>query len=537
MTAFHLRDYQSDAIEAVFKAWSGGMKRPAMVLPTGAGKTVVFAHLIKQFRTRHYDTPLQHTGLRVMVLVHRDELADQAMAKIKAIAPELSVGKVKALDNDIKADVMVCSVQTLANSKRRRSIKNEAVSSRSGAIGLIITDECHHAAARTYQTVYADFSDALQLGVTATMVRGDGVGLGSTWEEVVYSRSVLWMIGKGYLSNVKRMDLDIGSSLALGDVKQSRGDFQVGDLGRALEESDMADKLPAAYQEHAAGRPGVVFTPTVATAQQVARSFNGAGITTAVISGDTPRGERQQIFEDYRTGRVQVLANCMVLTEGFDAPWASCAVIARPTRLPGLYTQMVGRVLRPFPGKDHALVMNVAGPGVQLATLIDLAEGVVSEVEEGELLTEAVQREEKERGSVGELSFKDVDPFAASPTAWLRTRGGNLFISCGQAVVFLWPTPGATVANLWDVAYYVKGQKAKLTEHVGLDLGSAMAWGEAKAEDFGEFSVQRSARWRQGPPSEGQQRVGDSLRIDHSKMTKGQLSDAISVALVSRVLG
>lgn len=537
--SWHLRDYQRAAIDAVFKAWADGMRRPAIVLPTGAGKTVVFAHLIKEFRETHADGSYDAWGTRVMVLVHRDELADQAMAKIRAIAPELSVGKVKAEQNEITADVMVCSVQTLANARRRRALRNEAVSSRSGAIGLIITDECHHGVAPTYRAIYDEFPDALNLGVTATMARGDHVGLGDVWEEIVYSRSILWMIGKGHLADIRRKDIDLGA-LRLDAVKQSRGDFQPGDLGRALEESGMAEKLPAAYAEHAGNRPGVVFTPTVATAEAVAESFNGAGIRTALIHGGTPREERQQIFADYQSGRVQVLANCMVLTEGFDAPWASCAVIARPTQSAPLYTQMVGRVLRPYPGKTDALVLNVAGPGRRICTLIDLEPGAVTQVQEGESLTEAVVREAEaadqvvSRGSIAfDLKFRDVNAFAASTAAWLTTRAGVQFISCGQTTVFLWPSDRA--AGLWDVCTVVKGQPWQRTEHTGMDIGSAMAWGEAVAEDHGDFSVQRSASWRKGKPSEGQVNFASALGIPNpGALRKGDLSDAISVVMASR---
>ena len=536
MAELHLRNYQQETIDAVFKAWSEGMKRPAVVLPTGAGKTVVFAHLIKQWREpMDVDDPRMDRGSRVIVLVHRDELADQAIAKIRAIAPGLSVGKVKAEDNEITADVMVCSVQTLAVARRRRALKNEAVISRSGAVGLIITDECHHGAARTYREIYADFPDALNLGVTATLQRGDNVGLGSVWDDVVYSKSILWMIGKGHLADLRMKNVDVGG-LDLGDVARSRGDFQVGSLGKALEDSDMADKLPVAYQEHASERPGVVFTPTVETAHQVAQSFNGAGIRTAVISGETPREDRQRIFEDYRTGRVQVLANCMVLTEGFDAPWASCAVIARPTQSAPLYTQMVGRVLRRYPGKTDALVLNVAGPGQKICTLVDLAPGEVVTLDPEETLAEAAQREERDRQSLGEgkLEFKEVDAFAASTAAWLKTAKGVLFISAGQTTVFLWPSPEP---GLWDVCLARKGvRKWVRTDHAGLDLGSAMAWGEAVAEDYGDFSVQRKASWRKGKPSEAQTDLAASLGIQGwDALGKGDLSDAISVTFASRV--
>lgn len=533
MTEIHLRDYQRDCIDAVFKAWADGLKRPAVVLPTGAGKTVVFASLIKEF-VNVGDT---ERGTRVMVLVHRDELADQAIDKIRAIAPGLSVGKVKAEDDDTHADVMVCSVQTLAIERRMNRVAWHET--KHGDVGLIITDECHHGAAPTYRKIYDAFPDALNLGVTATLERGDGVGLGDVWEEVVYTRSILKMISEGHLADVRGKSVDL-AALDLSGVKRSGGDFQVGDLGRALEESDMAAKLPLAYKEHAAERPGVVFTPTVATAEMVSASFNYAGIRTAVITGETPRDVRRGIFEDFRTGRVQVLANCMVLTEGFDAPWASCAVIARPTQSAPLYTQMVGRVLRPWPGKADALVLNVAGPGHKIRTLIDLEPGSVDVVGEDETLAEAVVREAEaadqapQRGSMAfDLKFKDVGMFAASEAAWLQTKAGVLFISCGEVTVFLWPAPDQK--GLWDIGLKRKGEARPVwTEHTGMDLGSAMAWGEAVADDHRNFSVKKSARWRSSKRSEAQERIGNSLGIDYSAMNKGDLSDAISIEFASR---
>ena len=125
MAELHLRDYQREAIDAVFQAWTEGLKRPAIVLPTGAGKTVVFAHLIKRWDADWADpSTVACRGRRVIVLVHRDELADQAIAKIRSVAPDLNVGKVKAGDNDIHADVLVCSVQTLASQRRRIQLLN-----------------------------------------------------------------------------------------------------------------------------------------------------------------------------------------------------------------------------------------------------------------------------------------------------------------------------------------------------------------------------------------------------------------------------
>jgi superfamily II DNA or RNA helicase len=536
--ALRLRSYQTECIDAVFKAWQEGMRRPAVVLPTGAGKTVVFSHLTDRFIKEHSN--------RVMILVHRDELADQAINKIRQVAPHLSVGKVKAQDNDIYADVMVCSVQTLASNKRRTQVSASEYDS--GAVGLIITDECHHGSAPTYRKIYDAFPDALNVGFTATLARGDGAGLGDVWEDVVYTRSVLNMIGNGYLVDVKAKKVDV-AGLDLAGVGKSRGDYQAGSLGEALQESGAMVHIAKAYQEHAGDRPGVVFTPTVETAHGAAESFQSLGIKTAVISGETPRDERLKIFEDYRTGRVQVLANCMVLTEGFDAPWASCAVIARPTQSQPLYVQMVGRVLRPWPGKKDALVLDVTGTGgMKLKTLVDLEPGAVQSMRDGETLEEAVDRENEEykqeqrdAGKKGffnktgaKLSFKEHDMFAASDKHWLATQRGVLFISVGSGEVFLWASkeqPG-----MWDVCFAPKTGKWQ-RRRTGLPLDMAMAWGEADAEDFSEFSVSRSASWRKSKPSPAQVGLAERLRIEGAvSMRKGELSDALSVVFASRKL-
>lgn len=540
-----LRDYQRAAIDAVFGAWSEGMRRPAIVLPTGMGKTVVFAHLIQQWRNGPESIGVKglariSTGPRVMVLVHRDELADQAINKIRSVAPELSVGKVKAESNEIFADVMVCSVQTIARHGRRITLRN--AQNTAGRVGLIITDECHHAAAASYQHVYAAFPDALQLGVTATMARGDGVGLGTQWQDVVYTRSILNGIANGHLVDVKARNIDV-EGFSLDRVKVSRGDYQASDLGDALEDSGGDLVIAKAYREHASDRPGIVFTPTVATAELTRDALRDTGITAASISGETPRDERLQIFEDFRKGRTQVLVNCMVLTEGFDAPWASCAVIARPTRSQPLYIQMVGRVLRPWPtgGKKDALVLNLNGAGGKLSTLIDLEPGLVEEIREGETLTEAVEREEAEghtlitRGHPAfGLRMSEVNLFAASGTAWLSTAGGVMFIGAGEWTYFLWPS--VVQDGAWDVCRRPKRGKPEQTHHQGLTMELAMSWAEAEAENHGSFSISRKASWRGGKASEAQLGLAHSLGIDTTGMGKADVSDAISVALESRAI-
>jgi superfamily II DNA or RNA helicase len=538
-----LRDYQRGAIDALFAAWTEGMKRPAVVLPTGSGKTVIFSHLIREFRPWADDdtqsgVPVNHGG-RVIVLLHRDELADQAIAKIRAVAPDLSVGKVKAQESEIYADVMVCSVQTLSRSNRLWALT--AAQDTYGAVGLIITDECHHAAAQSYQTIFNAFPGALHAGFTATLQRGDDVGLGSTWNDVVYSRSILSMVKNGHLVAPRAWTEDMGG-LDLQSVKTTGGDYQTADLGRALEESDMAGSLPALRKQHADGRPTVVFTPTVATAEGVAEAFSDFGTTSAVVTGETPRESRLKIFEDFRLGRTEVLVNCMVLTEGFDAPWASCAIIARPTRSQPLYVQMVGRVLRPWPGKTDAVVLNVAGAGGKLCTLVDLEPGAVKEVKEGESLDEALEREEQEAAEslegfkrrARQIKVTETELFAASHQAWLRTAGGVMFLSAGEWTYFLWPS--STEPGTWDVLRHPKRGAWQRTEHAGLTVELAMSWAEAEAEDNGSFSIARSASWRKGRPTTPMLQYAYMLGIDTTDMDKAAVSNAISYVKESRIL-
>lgn len=543
-----LRDYQRECIDAVFGAWAEGLRRPAVVLPTGAGKTVVFSHLVKEFRDRPVrffrDRPVRfgeeyQPGHRVMILVHRDELADQAINKLRQILPDgVHVGKVKAEQNETDADVMVCSVQTLAQRARRWGVRESEPAY--GQVGLIITDECHHAAATSYREVYDLFPEALQLGVTATLARGDGKALADVWEEVVYTKSVLWMISKGFLSDVRAVQIE--ADFDLSQVKAQRGDWQAGDLGRAMEEAHVDKTIASAYLQHAADRPGVVFTPTVATAEAAADALNAAGVVSEVITGRTPTDERRHLFDRYRTGKVQVLVNCMVLTEGFDAPWASCAVIARPTQSNPLYVQMVGRVLRTWPGKRDALVLDVVGASQsnKLCTLVDLEPRYVRELRDGESLAEAVERETEEALAAGQpvpgsvafdLKQRQVDLFAGSSMAWNVTPRGVMFIECGETTVFLWPDREGALS----VCTVSKGDpRWRPTEHRGLDLGMAMAWGEVVADDLGEFSVKKSARWRKDKPSDAQVATAQRMGIDVTGMSRGDVSAALGVVFAGR---
>jgi superfamily II DNA or RNA helicase len=498
-----LRPYQREAIDAVQAAWADGMQRPAVVLATGMGKTVVFSRMAAEH--------IAAEGTRVVILVHRDELADQTLDKLKQTEPDLFIGKVKAAADQIAADVMVCSVQTLARETRFNRLMDSQA--KCGKVGLVIVDECHHAAAVSYRNIlaglgcYSGMPGTKAVGFTATLARGDGQGLGDVWEDAVYTRSPLWAMAKGHLVDVKSKLVDV-DTLHLGDVKRSKGDYQAKDLGDAMMEAGGPQIIRKVLEEHASDRRSpIVFTPTVEVARATAEALGDA----AYVHGGTPREERLNIYRRFRTGEVRTLVNCMVLTEGADFPFADCAVIARPTKSQPLFIQMVGRVLRPSPatGKDDALVLILAGEGGSLCTLVDLEPGFKdggAEVQDGETLAEAYEREESRKESrvpAGSLRFelrhRDVDLFKASPAySWLRTHAGVQFIPLGDnGEILLWPS---AEPEKWDVAYAPpRGKWERL--HTGLDLGMAMAWAETEASDRSTLNMTKSAAWRKKPAS------------------------------------
>lgn len=557
-----LRDYQRDALDAVRAAWSRGIQRPAVVAPTGAGKTVMFSHLIAD-RLGWEDGRQQG---RALVLVHRDELADQAMDKIRQVSPGLRVGKVKAHDDEIHADVVVASVQTLAVPARLDRLL--ASQGRMSRFTLVVVDECHHAVAPSWRRVMESLGcftgNDMTLpgpdvvGFSATLARGDGIGLGSVWQEVAYAISLTRLIRRGHLADVRGIQVTV-EDLDLAGVRRTGGDYQSGALGDALHDSSAPETIARAYQEHASDRPGVAFLPTVDTAHEAADALNAAGIVTEVISGTTPTEERRLIYKRYAAGDVQVLSNCMVLTEGFDAPWASCAVIARPTQSAPLYTQMVGRVLRPWQGKTDALVLDVVGVSGQhkLATLIDLAPGAVTAVRPDQTLAEAVEEaelaalaSEAEREAYARqsrITARVVSLFEQSRSVWLRTVAGVWFIPTREGEVFLWPS---TEPGTWDVCHAPEvadefGRRRSLPwqrKHLGLSIELAMSWAQTEAEELDASIATKAASWRKhgGKASEGQvkmlQRFAGLIPAGKAPedLRKAEASDIISVGLSSR---
>lgn len=543
------RDYQVACQAALDEGFGAGDNYLGAVLPTGGGKTIVFAHLARAHFEEH--------GTRVLVLVHTDELTSQAHAKMRAVAPGLRVGIVKAWRNDTRADIIIGSVQTLRNFGRRAAINN---------VGLVIVDECHHAVAKSYQTIIDHFTEwrnaappARVCGFTATMMRGDGKGLGSVWRRVTYRKSISWMVrhgagpdhksvpvapGYGYLLDPrgKRIEVD---DLDLRTVKRSGSDFQNSSLGTALSRAFAPEIVARAYVEHASDRSAILFAPTVDSAYEFEAALRGLGVKAETVHGDKSRmtaEERRAILARLEDGTTQVVCNCMVLTEGFDSPRVSCVVIARPTRSPVLYQQMVGRALRPYPGQTDALILDVVGASSlhSLASLVDLSEIQVNP-KDGQTLTEledeleALLAAEDEAGDgsgapnfdirhSGPTVAVDFDPLArASKRVWSVTTGGTWFLSAGEVYVFLTPSVEADAPpNSYDIVWTRKDRKANkpditydgvtgvwgFTSHRAIPLDLAFAWGEEVASELGgpdsNVLLMKDRRWRKQPPTDSQ---------------------------------
>lgn len=363
---FTLRQYQTEAIAAVESSWAEGINRPAVVLPTGAGKTVCFSGLIAS-----RIESLRKEGKRVLVLAHREELLEQAEAKIKDMIPGVWTCIVKGArgqNGHQFADVIVASVQTLARPKRRAAVDR---------IGMVIVDECHRYASKTYRAVldhYGCMADGgtPTIGFTATLTRMDG-GLPDVWQSVAYQKKIHWMIKEGYLIAPVARSIDI-PGLNLASTRVTGGDLNTGDLSAALEDSAAFGVIAESWKELASERPTIVFMPDVTTCLKMADSLAAVGATVEIITGGTSSTDRKDAYARFNSGETRVLVSCMVLTEGFDAPKTSCVIIGRPTLNPGLYIQMVGRGLRLAEDKTDCLVLDIAGASLKhsLAGVNDL---------------------------------------------------------------------------------------------------------------------------------------------------------------------
>ena len=332
-----LRPYQSEAKAAIFEEWDKGVKRTLLVLPTGCGKTIVFAKVAEDCVRR---------GNRVLIMAHRGELLDQAADKIGK-ATGLGCATEKAEETCLGSwfRVVVGSVQSLMREKRLKQFPVDY-------FDTIIIDEAHHCLSDSYQKILDYFKGANILGVTATPDRGDMRNLGECFDSLAYEYTLPKAIKAGFLSPIKALTIPL--QLDLSGVGMQSGDFKSGDLATALDPYlyQIADEM----EKHCKDRKTVVFLPLVKTSQKFRDILNEKGFKAAEVNGDSK--DRSEVLAAYERGDYNVLCNSMLLTEGWDCPSVDCIVVLRPTKVRSLYSQMVGRGTRLFPGKDHLLLLD-----------------------------------------------------------------------------------------------------------------------------------------------------------------------------------
>lgn len=332
-----LRPYQSEAIAAIREQWQSGKRRTLLVLPTGAGKTIVFCKLTEG---------LVRSGERVLIMAHRGELLDQAADKLfKATGLRSATEKAEETCLGSWFRVTVGSVQSLQRPKRLEQFAPDY-------FDTIIVDEAHHCLSDGYQRVLQHFDGANVLGVTATPDRGDMRNLGQYFDSLAYEYTMVRAIREGYLSPIKAETIPL--TLDISAVSVQSGDFKLGDLGTALD--PYLHSIAEEMQTRCMNRKTVVFLPLVKTSQKFRDILNEAGFRAAEVNGES--ADRAEVLQDFAEGKYNVLCNSMLLTEGWDDPSVDCIVVLRPTKVRSLYCQMVGRGTRLYPGKDHLLLLD-----------------------------------------------------------------------------------------------------------------------------------------------------------------------------------
>lgn len=348
-----LRDYQSDAIKKVLLCLKNGIKRPAVVLATGGGKTVVMSHLIPRIQG-------PSTRKKTLVLAHKEELVRQIAQTLRRVNPNLEIAiDMQKQKPTSSADIIVGSVPTLVRLTRLSMYDPSEYKA-------IVLDECHHATATSWMKIL-DYFGALEedlelitLGFTATLERADGMSLGTVFQEIAYERSLLTMIEQHELCDARFLSIKL--DMTLSDVPVYAGDYKQAELDRRVNTDEVNLQLARAYKEvkrQLGLKSTLVFCVSVEHCKTLCGVLQAQGVNAQYVYGDTVKHERRAILEDFKNGKIEVLCNVLVFTEGTDIPNIDSLILARPTKSRPLLTQMIGRGLRLHHGKEHCHIIDM----------------------------------------------------------------------------------------------------------------------------------------------------------------------------------
>lgn len=371
------RPYQEEAADAARNELrKPGRRATAIILPTGVGKTVAFAKICRMAALK---------GRRSLVLAHRKELIEQAAKMIERVGVLPGIERAESRARSLHEPwTVVGTTQTMRGARLRTWEPDH--------FGLIVVDEAHHATAKSYQTIFNHFTGAKLVGVTATPDRADESEILDTFESVAYEMSI-WQAMTAtppgpWLCRLKFVQCDV--QIDLRDIRTTAGDYNLGELEAAI--GPLVEQLANAIRQEIGTRPTLVFCPDVGSSMAMATALQSMGITAEWVSGDDKH--RDHKIEGYKRGEYQVLVNCNLLTEGFDAPHTAAVVLCRPTKSRALYSQMVGRGTRLKTGMEHedCLLVDFAylTDKMDLVRPADLFDRSDRDDEEGELLAEIV---------------------------------------------------------------------------------------------------------------------------------------------------
>jgi superfamily II DNA or RNA helicase len=517
-----LRPYQRAAIEAVIEARKAGLRRMVVSLPTGAGKTVIFSELARIAKRQ------------VLVLAHREELLEQARSKLATALGEgarvdVEAGSARA-SKDAKA--LVCSIRSLHAERLEQVLAGRD-------FGLVIYDECHHAAAEDNLRVLRRLGvfepnwPGTLVGFTATTLRADGKGLDSVFERIVYARSISELIDDGYLCPLR--GFRIATNADLTRLSSGGQDFDEEQLAEAVDIEDRNALVARSIQELARDRRTIAFCVTVNHALNLSHALNAIGVPAGVVHGMMTTEARQQALADFRRGRTRVLTNVAVLTEGFDDPEVSCIAMARPTRSDGLYTQCVGRGTRVHESKKDCLILDfVDVSALSLCTLpslfgcprdLDLAG---QEVREASRVWQKILIDHP--GFVveaGAVTLSDIqeraesfDPLTLKTDSEVRAISGNAWFTLGRHGLGLhYQGRGGRIVEALVLERQVRGKRWEVT----LDGKPMERFSEvAQAVDAVDYEIGKAGRASAASALEGaewrKERAGEHTRAEELRL-------------------
>jgi superfamily II DNA or RNA helicase len=577
------RPHQTPIIEATLQAFYAGTKRAVVHLATGGGKTViaslVAAELDRQCREQ------RGRPLRFLALAHRSELLDQMGDTLRRALPGSVVTVMQAERKvDQRADAVVASAQTAANrldwlrSWSCGAFLDPSVSDVQRAAAspdLIIVDECHHYTLdnSTYSAALHAFPDALRLGISATLQRTDKRHLEDMFDSVVASAGITQGIREGWLCDLRGRLVRL-SEIDLTNVRVSHGDFAQDELAAACDQDRINSRVVDVWLDHARDRLTLAFCCSVSHAHHMAEAFQAAGIAAVAVDADTDSTERRRVVAEFRAGRIRVLCNYGIYTEGFDCPRADCALMCRPTKSQLVYLQCVGRVTRIAPEKQNALVLDVVGLSerhrlMQLGVLFG-GEGKLDlygpddddeedeEDDEIESVFAVITAPAEPRRTTGEFDMLKQQPPRAKLlwASFVTQAGAKRYVldigRYGRLIV-----EEHAIGD--DVRYVIVRQHAKAASargdvlHDGM-LESDEAFGQAEdlarrcgivtvspwpLEDDGDGPsaaqlLDPNAAWRSRPATEGQEKVLRRKKMWRDGMTRGEASQLLTSAFAEQ---